>query len=342
MLHRRSLGYEKDRVSCLALKRGYVESFSMDQVTIGASGLQGSRLIYGCWRLARTWDPGAVTAKERAAGKKALDAAIEAGFTVYDLADVYTQGIAEEIFGEWLQDNPGIRERIIVITKGGIRLPCEPGPHDPYRYDFSGEYIRTAVDASLNRLHLETIDLYLLHRPDPLMAPAELASTFQSLQREGKVNNFGVSNFTVSQFTALNDALERTLCTNQIEVSLTNLERFNDGFLDYCLQHPVRPMAWSPLGGGALLSEDRLNPAATKPAHIERIRHGLVKLAGELDTQPATLALSWLLKHPAGILPIIGSTDPERIRRLPEALDLNLSREHWYTLFELALGSRLP
>ena len=173
----------------------------MKQVPL--SSLSVSRMAYGCWRIAGTWSPAEVTPASQAAGRKAVLAAYEAGFTLFDQADIYCHGESEKILGQVLKEVSGMRERVVIATKCGIRMAGEPKPDAPYRYDFSADYITRCCEQSLKRLGIETIDLYQLHRPDYLMDPQEIAGAFEQLKRSGKVREFGVSNFRPSQVTAL-------------------------------------------------------------------------------------------------------------------------------------------
>ena len=311
----------------------------MQQVTLGKSRLKVSRLSYGCWRIAGTWQPRKVTAKAREAGVKAVMAAFEAGYTLFDLADIYCDGVAEELFGLALKQTRSLRKRAVIATKCGIRAP-ENG--DPYRYDFNAGYIIESCEASLRRMDIETIDLFQLHRPDWLMDPAEVASALTKLKKAGKVRHFGVSNFSPSQVAVLQSALKEPLLVNQIEISLLQLDPFTDGTLDQCLEHAITPMAWSPLAGGylgngangVLPSQENYKPA--------KVRRRLDLLARELDTTRSVVALAWLMRHPSGIIPIVGSIKPDRIREATAAEQLTLTHEQWYHLLTSALKRDLP
>jgi predicted oxidoreductase len=224
----------------------------MNTIPLGSSSLTASRLAYGCWRLAGTWNSDEVKPDAEAAGRRAVLAAHEAGYTLFDHADIYCDGVAERIFGETLLEVSGMRERVVVATKCGIRKSGEPTPGAPYRYDFSADYVVRSCEESLKRLGVEVIDVYQLHRPDYLMDPAEVARAFDQLKRSGKVREFGVSNFRPSQVTALQRACPMPLVVNQVEISLANLSCFEDGTLDQCLAERMTPMAWSPLAGGLI------------------------------------------------------------------------------------------
>lgn len=314
----------------------------MQMIQLGTSPLLSSRLAYGCWRLAGTWNPGEVTADSREAGRRAVLAAYEAGYTLFDHADIYCDGEAESIFGRVLKEVSGMRERVVIASKCGIRKAGDPEAAAPYRYDFSRQHILWSCEQSLRRLGVETIDLYQLHRPDYLADFEEVAAAFAELKQQGKVRAFGVSNFAPAQLAALQKVCPFPLVVNQVEISLARLAPFEDGTLDQCQAHRITPLAWSPLAGGLLGDgAHRLLPAqqAYQPAPILAEVDELARAHG---VSRIVIALAWLLRHPAGIVPIIGSVRPERIREAVRAAELQLSREEWYRLFVAARGERLP
>jgi predicted oxidoreductase len=314
----------------------------MKTVLIGNSSLACSRLAYGCWRIAGTWNPAEVKPEAQASGRRAVLAAYEAGYTLFDHADIYCEGMAEKIFGQALKEEPAMRDRILIATKCGIRKSGEPKPDSPYRFDFSGEHIISSCEQSLRRLGVDRIDIYQLHRPDYLMSPEEIAAVFGRLKQEGKVREFGVSNFRPSQLAALQKACPMRLIMNQVEISLANLTAFEDGTLDQCLGDKITPMAWSPLAGGQLADgANRLLPSQ-QAYRIKPLVAALDLLAKGHGVSRTALALAWLMKHPSGIVPIIGSTNPVRIREACKAAELDLSREDWYRLLEAARGEKLP
>ncbi len=313
----------------------------MQTVQLGRSTLLGSRLSFGCWRLAGTWNPDEVTPESEAAGQRAVHAAIDAGFTLFDHADIYCLGVAERIFGDVLRCTPHLRDGMVIATKCGIRRADDP-PGAPVRYDFSVDHIVWSCEQSLRRLGIETIDLYQLHRPDYLMNPVEVAEAFERLRAAGKVREFGVSNFAPSQLEALQRACSMRLLVNQVEISLAHLAPFSDGTLDQCLAEGVTPMAWSPLAGGMLGHGHRRVLPSQEAYRTEGIKAALDDVAGERGVSRTVVALAWLLRHPSGIVPIVGSTDPARIREAAKAVDFKLSREDWYRLFTVARGEPLP
>lgn len=314
----------------------------MDVITLGKSQLKSSRIAYGCWRILGVSEAATVRADHRASAKRTLLAAYEAGFTHFDHADVYCDGIAEEVFGEVLRETPGMREAVTITSKCGVRRKGTPGPGAPYRYDFSRDYIVQSCESSLKRLGVETIDLYLLHRPDYLGDPSEVAGAFEELKRAGKVREFGLSNFRPSQVAAYQRHCPMPLIVNQVEISIEHRHALDDGTLDQCLAESITPMAWSPLHGGRLT--ETLPIDINSPDHARRIgvRETLDEIARQHTSSRTAVALAWLLKHPAGILPIIGSTRPENIRDAAKAASLKLSRDEWYRLLEAARGERLP
>src|SRR5579859_768709 len=196
---------------------------------IGKSGLVSTRLSYGCMRVSGAWDPKKVTPAMEAAGKKAILTAYEVGYTLFDHADIYAQGSCESIFGKVLKEVTGMRDRILIATKCGIRFKGDPTPDTPARYDFSFKHIVWSCEQSLKRLGIERIDLYQLHRPDYLSDPQEIAKAFTQLKEQGKVREFGVSNFKPSLLTAVQKACPMPLIVNQVEVSLSHLDCFEDG-----------------------------------------------------------------------------------------------------------------
>ncbi len=314
----------------------------MKTILLGKSSLLSTRLAYGCWRIAGTWDPAAVTPECQAQGRRAVRAAFEAGYTLFDHADIYCGGMAETIFGQALKEVSGMRERVLIATKCGIRMAGEPRPDSPFRYEFTAEHIVRSCEQSLKRLGIETIDLYQLHRPDYLMDPEEVAGAFARLNQAGKVREFGVSNFRPSQVTALQRACPMPLLVNQVEISLAYRNCFEDGTLDQCLAEHMTPLAWSPLAGGLLADGAKQLLPWQEGYRIKPMVAALDAVAKARGASRTVVALAWLLKHPARIVPIVGSTNPASIRDAVKADQLELSRDEWYRLLEAARGERLP
>lgn len=311
----------------------------MQSLSLGRSDLRSSRLAYGCWRTARADDP----TLDFETTRSSVIAALEAGYTLFDHADIYCGGRAEEMFGKLIRGElKSERGRMTLASKCGIRRGGDPLPDAPYRFDFSPDYIVGQCDLSLRRLGVDRIDLYQLHRPDFLMNVEEVAQAFDSLHRAGKVGEFGVSNFTTSQVTLLQSALPRPLIVNQLEISLSAQEAFSNGALDQCQQLGITPLAWSPLGGGLLADGASEILRHQKLYQVAETLKLLDEIASTRGVSRTVIALAWLLKHPAGIIPLVGSINPSRIREAVKATEVNLTREEWYRLLTVARGEPLP
>jgi predicted oxidoreductase len=287
----------------------------MHRLPIHPSGPNFSRVVAGVWK----WPDEAVV-------ERCIFAALDAGITTFDHADIYGQYTIEQLFGNVLKRNPGLRSKMELVTKCGIALVSNNRPaHRIKHYNASYEHIIASVDRSLQNFDTDFIDLLLLHRPDPLLNGEEVAEAFDELERSGKVLHFGVSNFTSEQFEMLQSFLPMNLVTNQLEISLFKSEYLFDGALDTLMTHRVSPMAWSPLGSGRFFD----NP--------ER----MLVLQGIADKYEATIAqllFAWLLAHPATIFPITGTTKPERLLEAALSLSIHLEREDWFEMLKLVRG----
>lgn len=314
----------------------------MKTTTIGRSSLISTRLAYGCWRLVGTWEPKEVTPQRIEHGKKAVRAAIDAGYTLFDHADIYCSGVCEQVFGDVLRENSRLRDGMLIATKCGIRFAGEPSKDAPFRYDFSAQHIIASCEGSLKRLGVETVDLYQLHRPDWLMNPQEVASAFEQLRRQGKVREFGVSNFTPSQVALLARFLPMPLIVHQVQIHLADLTCFIDGTLDQCIAERMTPLAWSPLGGGLLGTGGKVDAEHPRRAVLSKLLDVMDLIAAQYGSTRTVIALAWLMRHPSAIIPIVGSNRPERIAEATKADAVELTREHWYALLEAARGERLP
>lgn len=292
---------------------------TLSSAQLAPGGPVFSPVAAGLWRL-HDWN---FSPAELAAW---IEHAIQLGITTFDHADLYGGFRCEALFGQWLKANPGQREAIQLVSKCGIKPADASRGWQVKHYDSSRAHILASVDASLQNLGTDYLDLLLIHRPDPLLDPDEVADTFASLKASGKVRHFGVSNFSPSQFALL--ASRTPLVTNQLEASLLHTAPLFDGSFDQCLQAGIRPMVWSPLAGGQLLQ------ATAHPA----LQAVLTDIAGELAIQPASVALAWLLRHPACPLPIVGSRRLSALDEAAAACHLLLERQHWFALLEAALG----
>jgi predicted oxidoreductase len=292
---------------------------------LGSSGLTISPIAWGMWRLAED-------GRSAAEAAKLVHAALDAGITLLDTADIYgfdgTSGFgdAESLLGEVLRAEPGLRSRMVLATKGGIAPPLP--------YDQSPAYLATAIDASLRRLATDTIDLWQVHRPDILAHPHEVARALGDAVSAGKIRALGVSNFTMPQVAALNHFLDRKLVATQPEISPLRITCIENGELDQAMMLGLTPLAWSPLGGGQLLNPVTAREIAIAAAlDVVATAHGISR---------SVAAYSWLMAHPAGIVPIIGSQNPARIAEGATAAKVQWSRTDWYAVLVAARGERLP
>jgi predicted oxidoreductase len=314
----------------------------MQQVQIGDSDLRTSRLAYGCWRIIAGGKAVEVTPDREGAARKSILAAVEAGYTLFDHADIYSDGLGEWVFGRLLRDNKGLRDKMLIASKCGIRKADEPAANAPYRYDFSAEHIIQSCEASLQRLQTDRIDLYQLHRPDFLAEPEEVARAFTKLKEQGKARYFGLSNASPAFFSFMQKWCPFKLQVNQVEISLSRHDYFRNGTMEQCMMERITPLAWSPLAAGRLCFTGAID--LNEPGHAKRIqlREAIDAVAREHNVSRAVVAIAWLLRHPSKIVPIIGSSDPQNIKDVAKAENLKLSREEWYSLLEGALGERLP
>jgi predicted oxidoreductase len=288
-----------------------------------------SSIVQGMWRLME-WNYTRVQLAELIA------ACLEVGVTTFDHADIYGAYQCEARFGEVWKDVVSRREDIQLVSKCDIRLVCDRRPeHYVQHYDTSRTHIIQSVETSLRQLDTEYLDLLLLHRPDPLLAPAEVAQAFAELRSAGKVRHFGVSNFLPHQFLLLQSALDVPLVTNQIEYSVIEMKHQEDGTIDMCLMRGLRPMAWSPLAGGHLFQN-----ASERAARLRPVMETIGRELG--DATLDQVALAWILRHPAQFLPVLGTGQPARIRAAVAALDMRLSRQQWFAIWQASTGHRVP
>jgi predicted oxidoreductase len=258
-----------------------------------------------------------------------IEQALDAGISSFDHADIYGGYSVEAAFGAALAAAPGLRQRLQLVSKCGIKLlhPARPG-HRIKSYDSSRAHVLASVDASLQALRTDHLDLLLLHRPDLLLDAEELADTFRTLQAAGKVRAFGVSNHRPDELALLHRRF--ALAAHQVEVSPLQRQAFHDGSLTQCQDLGLQPMAWSPLAGGRLFQGQ--DDAA------RRVREVLDALAAQHGCTAATVAYAWLLRHPAQIRPVTGSGRPEALREAMAATTLKLAAEDWYRVWQAATG----
>jgi len=305
---------------------GAIPAAEVELVRLAGGGPRLSRIVAGAWRMA-DWN------FDLAARRRWVEQCLDLGITSFDHADIYGGYRVEALFGEVLAATPSLRERMQIVTKCGIKLVSGERPaHALKSYDTSRAHVLASVDRSLQALHTDRIDVLLIHRPDALMDPDELAQTFTDLRTAGKVLHFGVSNHRPSQLALLHR--QYPLVTHQIELSPLQMGALSDGTLDQCLDLGLRPMIWSPLAGGRLFGQG--------DAAAQRVRGVLESLAGQHGVSLATVAYAWLLRHPSAPLPITGSSRVEALREAVSALSVSLSAEDWYRVWQAAAGQEVP
>ena len=304
----------------------------MKTIALGKSGLQVPAIALGCMRL---------TALDEQGAQRYVRTALDLGANFFDHADIYGGGACEELFGKAIAGIP--RDQLIIQSKCGI----VPGK----RYDFSKEYILNAVDGILQRLHVDYLDTLLLHRPDALMDPVEVAEAFATLKAAGKVNHFGVSNQNPYQMALLQKYLPMPIVANQLQLSVTNCTMITQGMevnmatpgavgrdggvLDYCRLHDITIQPWSPFQygffEGVFIGSDK----------YPELNKKLDELAEKYSVTATTIAVAWLLRHPANFQPIIGTMNLTRLADCVKACDIQITRQEWYDIY-LSTGNMLP
>jgi predicted oxidoreductase len=313
--------------------------------------LEVTRIAYGCMNIGGGWAPGPLTDRVRKDALAAVRAALDSGITFFDHADMYARGRCEEAFSGIWEESPGLREKIVLQTKCGIRFEDDPVKGGVRRYDFSKEHILSSVEGSLRRLKTDYIDILLLHRPDALAEPEEIAAAFDQLAQAGKVRHFGVSNHSARQIDLLKRFVRQPFVVNQLEINLVHNQLITagtvvnqdepsrafhgEGTLEYCRLNDIRIQAWSPVAHGALAKASGVGQGDEK---MRGAAAAVSKLAREKGVSFDAILIAWLLRHPAGIQPIIGTTRPERIRDACAADTVQLTREEWYALLTAGNG----
>lgn len=298
------------------------------RLTMTPGGPQFSQIALGFWRL-HEWN---FNTNELI---HFIENALEMGITTFDHADIYGDYGNEELFGRALKDRPDLREKMELVTKCGICLKTNKRPENIIQhYNTTADHIRKSVERSLRNLNTETLDLVLIHRPDPLMNAAEMADIFLKLVEENKIRHIGVSNFTVGQMAMFQSELDIPLTTNQVECSLLHTNPLYDGVFDQAQQWNVSPMLWSPYAGGRLFSasDERTN----------RIRSALREVGNKYSATPGQIALAWLMMLPCKPQPVLGTGKLSRVKEAAESLHLELERQDWYRLLEASQGHPVP
>ncbi|MDF2615185.1 MAG: aldo/keto reductase [Clostridia bacterium] len=320
---------------------------------IGNKSLPEQYIIYGAMGLGGAWEEDTpITEAHIEEAHAALSTALECGISFFDLADIYKAGKSETVFGHYLKENPGMREKIIIQSKVGIRLTGAPFGS---RFDFSYSHIIEATDGILKRLNTDYLDILLLHRPDPLMSRDELKRAIDELFNQGKIRALGVSNMDHHQIQLIESYTGRKIVANQLELSLLKTDfvasavGFNNsvgknldfplGTLEYCMLNDVSLQSWSPLARG-IYSKQTIDEST--PKTICQTKEILGRIAKNKGTSIDSIVLAWLMKHPSKINPVIGTTKPERIKNAVEAFNVQLTRDEWYELLVASRGQRMP
>ncbi len=291
--------------------------------------LEFSRIVHGYWRL-MDWN---ISNRDLV---NLIEEVYDLGITTVDHADIYGNFCCEEKFGEALKLKKGLREKLQIVTKCGIKFPSENRPENKsHCYDTSKEHIIKSAERSLKNFNTDYLDVLLIHRVDALLNPEEVAEAFTKLNKDGKVRYFGVSNFLPAQFNMLNSYLDNKLITNQVEISPLCLNAFEDGTLDLMLEKRIKPMAWSPLAGGRLFRGN--------DERALRVQKVLNKIKEEVSAKDIDeVAYAWLLMHPSKIMPIVGSGKIERIKSAIRATDIKLTRDQWFEIYVASRGVDIP
>jgi predicted oxidoreductase len=280
--------------------------------------------IAGCMRWGK-WGANFSTTAYR----KMIDACLQNGINAFDHADIYGDYTTEAEFGNALKESPALRSKMQLISKCGIQMLTENRPeHQIKSYNTSAEHIIKSTEKSLQHFGTDYLDILFIHRPDPLLNPIEVAEAITQLKQSGKIKAFGVSNFLPHQSEALRKYI--SIEYNQIEISIIHLSPFVDGTLDHCLEHRIIPMAWSPLGGGLFTDETH--------HRYRSITVTALQLAEKYNTGVNQILVAWLLTHPSGIIPVVGTTKVDRLLQAKEAYKINLSREDWFKLWIASTG----
>lgn len=310
-----------------------------------------SQLIYGCMGLGGKWTKTSLTKSDFELAHNIVDQVLRSNINVFDHADIYQFGKAEQVFGQVLKERPELRENIIIQSKCGIRFQDDLGPK---RYDLSAAWIKQSTDSILRRLNTEYLDVLILHRPDPLMEPEEISRVLSELKSSGKVRHFGLSNMHAAQASYLVKSIEQPLIVNQLELSLTNLDwveegiyagnpdgahiNFTSGTLEYAQANNMQIQSWGSLSQGLFCGKD----VSLESSLVRDTANYVKQLSEKYNTSTEAIVLAWLLRHPVSMQPVIGSTNIQRIEACTQGVSITLAREEWYQLYILARGAELP
>ncbi len=308
-----------------------------------------SQMIYGCMHLGGGWNSNPISIEDEKLTQQIIETCIDCGINVIDLADIYTFGKAESVVGKVLKKSPQLAEKIYIQSKVGIKLKPQ---HSISQYDFSPEYISSAIDASLSRLQVEKLDVLFLHRPDPLVEVTALSNTLNQYWQEDRFGYLAVSNMHAGQIAMLEQHLDMPIIANQLEMSLLHHGFVEDGItvnmainsqsgfprgtLEYCMQKGIQLQAWGAAARGQFTDTQHADGNIAKTANL------LLELAEKYQVSAGALVIAWLMRHPANIQPVIGSLKPQRIRDLTQAKTVSMSRDDWYQILQTRRGADVP
>jgi len=325
----------------------------MQTQILGNSDLSCTRVAYGCMPLGGSWDESSLEDATQRQAVRIIQIALDQGINFFDHADIYCRGKSEQAFAAVWSEIPHLREQIILQSKCGIRFGGDPNPESPHRFDFSYDHILHSVEGSLRRLQTDYLDVLLLHRPDPLVEPEEVAKAFDELHASGKVRWFGVSNHTAAQLEFLRHYVSQPIVANQVAFNVVHTHMLNEGIvfnqdnpllsrnegtIEYCRLHNITLQAWGPLAQG-LLSGREVDKTTEKNTRTTTL---VAEMARGKNVCPEAILVAWILRHPAKIQPIIGTTNLDRIAAACQGDKITLTREEWYKLFTAGRGENLP
>jgi predicted oxidoreductase len=325
----------------------------MKTIILGSSDLQVTRIGYGCMPLGGSWDDTPLTAQTTKQAVTSIRAALDQGINFYDHADIYCRGKSEEAFSAIWQEVPSLRGKILLQSKCGIRFGGTPHENSPHRFDFSYEHIIESVEGSLKRLKTDYLDVLLLHRPDPLVEPEEVGRALDELHQSGKVRWFGVSNHTAAQLELLRHYLRQPVITNQVAFNVIHTHMLdegilfnqadprlarNEGTIEYCRLHNITLQSWGSLAWGLVTGKTDEKPAD----NVLKTAALVEEMARQKGVKGEAILVAWILRHPAKIQAIIGTTNPGRVAAACQADTINLTREEWYRLFIAGRGQSMP
>jgi predicted oxidoreductase len=310
--------------------------------------MKKKEIIYGCMNMGGSWTTSPLSNEDLLNAEKALFAALESGITRFDHADIYCKGKSEAVFGQILKRHPELRSKIHIQSKAGIQL--HQGLRESNTYNFSRAYINETVDEIVNRLNIEYLDMFLFHRPDPLTSPEEFAEISENLILTGKVKSIGVSNMPPSLIHLFNSCSKHQIVANQIRFSLNRSEYLNEmtdygkvstfdsGLFAASFTDKFEVQAWGPLDNGLFLKSEN---SSDLPLNVSQTNRLLKELSEKYNTNHSAILLAWIFKLPYNLVPIIGTTKPERIKDCTDSLNIDLSREDWYNLWISARCEKL-